>query len=161
MWLSHGQVHACPSVLHPLTRQSQHHRHPSPTQGRTDPASWVEPRPMTGSLVCFRTRIRWSTVLLLLVVHKYPLARNPSHGRPPSTLACQWWLRLNNQRCRDQCALSCCLFSSLLVWGVGWNRVQIGGNVNFVGGGRERGREGMGRSRNVLKRTPPWQLDCG
>ena len=64
-----------------LTQQSRHHRHPSRTQGRTDPASPAEPRPMTGSLGCFGTRIRWqSAVPLLIVVHIFP-PRDPSYGR--------------------------------------------------------------------------------
>ena len=66
-----------------LTQRSQHRKHLSRTQGRRDPASPAEPRPMTGSLECFGTRIGWQTIVLpLFVVHKSP--RDPSYGRGPS-----------------------------------------------------------------------------
>ena len=68
-----------------LTQQSPRHRHPFRAQGRKDPASPAEPRPMTGSLGCFGTRIRWWSALPQSVVHISP-PRNPFYRRQPSRM---------------------------------------------------------------------------
>ncbi len=87
MLLYNGQHRLLPpSIGSVLTQRSQHHKHLSHTRGRKDPASPVEPRPMTGSLGCFGTCIQWqATVLPLSVVHRsHP--PDPSYGRKPSML---------------------------------------------------------------------------
>ena len=38
MWLLHRQYRVCQFIIQPLTQQSRHRMHLSPSQGRKDPA---------------------------------------------------------------------------------------------------------------------------
>ena len=109
MWLLQSQSGPQRAVSKgSLTQRSQHHKHPSHTRDRTDPASPAERRPMTGSLGCCCTRRRWLIVLPRFLVHKCP-PRNPFYGRRPSTNSyCNRRLSAIDLRCgRIGTSMSC------------------------------------------------------